>query len=410
MSGPTTSGDAASAVARQRTVGAAAIRAVLTDPGSIGVSFQPILDVQGARTAGWEILARLGDSSTVPTDQWFSAAYALGLGHQLEACVLERVLPQWQLRSPGTFMSINITPMALGVPAIEQLISGHAPLHGLVIELTEQLVPAVQDCWREVCTRLRRLGAMIAIDDIGTGYAELAQILSLRPDIIKLDRGVVATVDRDPAQQALVRFLGEFSDHLDAWVLAEGVERSGQLSTLRDLGVPLAQGWCTGRPHPVPQPCPTRLTGDGPELVGPELVGPELVGPGHRPLHRTGRAPADRPAGTVRADLPVAGLVRPACLVTIGDRLPAGCESLVLLDHGGRPAFVVEPADADGPASRTPVSLLVPADLAAADAARRAMARPRDRRYHPLVCVDPTGHVLGVLAVQDLVLALAAGH
>jgi EAL domain-containing protein (putative c-di-GMP-specific phosphodiesterase class I) len=363
------------------------------------VSFQPILDVRGARTAGWEILARIGDSSTVPTDQWFSAAYALGLGHQLEACVLERVLPQWRLRSPGTFMSINITPMALGVPAIEQLISGHAPLHGLVIELTEQLVPAVQDCWREVCTRLRRLGAMIAIDDIGTGYAELAQILSLRPDIIKLDRGVVATVDRDPAQQALVRFLGEFSDHLDAWVLAEGVERSGQLSTLRDLGVPLAQGWFTGRPHPVPQPCPPRLTGGGPELIEP----------GNPPPHRMGPVRADRPAGTVRTDLPVAGLVRPACLVTMGDRLPAGCESLVLLDHGGRPAFVVEPADADGPASRTPVSLLVPADLATADAARRAMARPRDRRYHPLVCIDPTGRVLGVLAVQDLVLALAAG-
>lgn len=355
------------------TVTASAIRAVLADPQSVAVSFQPLLDVQGNRTAGWEILTRFRRGPDVPTDQWFAAAYGHGLGVPLEAYVLSRVLPAWRLRSPGTFMTFNITPVALGDPAIERLVTLQAPLHGLVVELTEQRGPHARTrCWQGACDRIRHLGAMIAIDDLGTGYGELAEILALRPDIIKLDRSVVATVDRDPAQQALVRFLGDFCGHLDAWVLAEGVERQSQLEALRDLGVPLAQGWFTGRPAPTPRPCPAQLT-------------------------RASEAVPRRP-GTI------ATLARPVALVW--DDAPPGHEPAVRLDPQGRPATVALPTDG-GRATVSPATLLVSPDLPLVEAARRAMARPAPRRFDPLVCIDGSGRVLGVIAVQDLVLALA---
>jgi EAL domain-containing protein (putative c-di-GMP-specific phosphodiesterase class I) len=353
---------------------AATIRAVLADPESVAISFQPILDVQGNRTAGWEILTRFTRRPDVPTDRWFAAAYELGLGTPLEAYVLSRVLPAWRLRSPGTFMTFNITPAALGDPTIERLVAAQAPLHGLVIELTEQLSPhGRQRCWQAACERLRAEGAMIAIDDLGTGYSELAEILALRPDIIKLDRSVVATVDRDPAQQALVRFLGDFCGHLDAWVLAEGVERQGQLEVLRDLGVPLAQGWLTGRPAPVPRPCPAQLT---------------------RESNTTPRRP-----GTV------ATLVRAVSLTWEGR--PDRHEPSIRLDDQGRPVHVTLPSSDGEPAATTPATLLVAPDLPLVETARRAMARSMPGRFDPLVCIDGTGHVLGLVAVQDLVLALA---
>jgi hypothetical protein len=42
--------------------------------------------------------------------------------------------------------------------------------------------------------------------------------------------------------------LGRFAGQLDAWVLAEGVERTAELESLIRLRVPLAQGYLLGRP------------------------------------------------------------------------------------------------------------------------------------------------------------------
>jgi CBS domain-containing protein len=49
----------------------------------------------------------------------------------------------------------------------------------------------------------------------------------------------------------------------------------------------------------------------------------------------------------------------------------------------------------------------VPPDLSLTEAARRAMARRARKRFDPLVCVDATGHVVGVVDLRDLILSLA---
>jgi hypothetical protein len=73
----------------------------------------------------------------------------------------------------------------------------------------------------------------------------------------------------------------------------------------------------------------------------------------------------------------------------------------------GWPVAVELPQECGEPASVSDVSLLVPPDLSTAEAARRAMSRPAQRRFDPLVCIDRTGSVLGVIAVSDLVVTLA---
>jgi hypothetical protein len=95
---------------------------------------------------------------------------------------------------------------------------------------------------------LRLRDAKLAVDDAGTGYAGLQHLMVLRPDLVKLDRALVAGCDRDPAKAALIEMLGRFTGQLDAWVLAEGVERTAELESLIRLRVPLAQGYLLGRP------------------------------------------------------------------------------------------------------------------------------------------------------------------
>ena len=87
---------------------------------------------------------------------------------------------------------------------------------------------------------------MIAVDDTGAGYAGLHHLISVRPEIIKLDRTLVAGIDTDRPRRALVEMFGSFANRFDAWVLAEGVETAAELATLRRIGVPLAQGFLLG--------------------------------------------------------------------------------------------------------------------------------------------------------------------
>ena len=95
---------------------------------------------------------------------------------------------------------------------------------------------------------LRLRDAKLAVDDAGTGDRGLQHLMVLRPDLVKLDRALVAGCDRDPAMAALIEMLGRFTGQLDAWVLAEGVERTAELESLIHLRVPLAQGYLLGRP------------------------------------------------------------------------------------------------------------------------------------------------------------------
>jgi EAL domain-containing protein (putative c-di-GMP-specific phosphodiesterase class I) len=92
------------------------------------------------------------------------------------------------------------------------------------------------------------------VDDAGAGYASFRHILQLRPDVIKVDMSLVSRIDSDPAQQALVGSLLAFAQQSDAVLLAEGVERQGELDELGRIGVPLVQGFLLGRPVVPPLP------------------------------------------------------------------------------------------------------------------------------------------------------------
>lgn len=395
-----------------------AVRAVLACPERISVTYQPILDVSNHRTAGWEILARFADGGPVGPDRWFATAYAQDLGIDLEAAVLREAMSGYRLRSPGTFMTMNVTPAALGDPLIEALIADQAPLNGLVIELTEHLVPPVAGRWQQACARLRALGALVAIDDVGTGYAEISQILELRPQIIKVDRGVIAAIENDPARQALLRFLGDFGDQLDAWLLAEGVETAAQLRIMEELGVPLAQGWLVGAPARTPRPCAAQLTGRNPlpsarPTNGTWPTNGSRLTNGTRSRHTQLAARVEdvmRPARVATAwQVPYTGEFPAMRSDDVEPGSPDGGEQqpVVVLDAAGMPTVVLAPAQPARPQGWSPVSLRVPPHLSLQEAARRAMARPEGFRFDPLVCVDPTGVVLGVITLQDLLLALA---
>ncbi len=122
-----------------------------------------------------------------------------------------------------------------------------------MLEVTERAPVADYPALREALDVLRGTGVRFAVDDAGAGWASLQHVLELSPDFIKLDRALVRGVEDDPSRRTLIEGLLPVAAGMDARVIAEGIEGAAQLEALRELGVPLGQGFFLGRPAELPE-------------------------------------------------------------------------------------------------------------------------------------------------------------
>ncbi len=240
----------------------------LLEPGAIRAVFQPIVRLCDLQPIGYEGLARFPSPPglvALPPDVTLAAAARSGLRHDLEVACWAAMTGAGQ-PPHGRLLFVNVGPDALGHPGLAEL-AERLPAR-LVIELTEQ--DAVQDIKR-IQERLRpwiARGALIAVDDAGAGFTSLEYVAEIRPDFLKLCRGMVAGVDLDASRQAVLRATVAFAREVGARVVAEGVERPEELEVLRAAEVDFGQGWLFGRPGvawpPEPEPAGRRLLASAP--------------------------------------------------------------------------------------------------------------------------------------------------
>ena len=324
----------------------AAIDRILAGQQDLRIVVQPIVDLARGVVCGYEALSRFTGPPDATPDRWFEAAGRLGRSGALEARAIEAALGRRAELPPNCFLSLNVSPHALEAPEVQDVFAQAGALGGIVVELTEQSVVNDYDELLDRLTPLREAGALIAVDDAGAGYASLRHVLAIRPDLVKLDRSLADGVDRDPAKASVVEMLGGLAGRLDAWLLAEGIEREAELETLVSLGVPLVQGYLLARPA-------DDFTLDIPPQIAARL--------------------------RERAAMPAAGLVAELAEPVTGD--PAGLDALMSV----LPSERIQ------------------------DVALRAIARPDGERFGPVVCRDDVGQVVGVVRLERLVAHLAAG-
>ncbi len=227
------------------------------EAGGPSMLFQPIVALASGQVIGTEALARFKAEPYRPPNEWFHDAAEAGLGVELELAAIRNALEQLGQLPAGTYLSVNAGPETVTSTGLFELLS-HAPCSRVVLELTEHVGVEDYATLLVALQRLRATGLRLAVDDAGAGFASLRHILSLRPDIIKLDIGLVRGITDDPGKRALAVALVAFGSEIDAVVLAEGIESAADLHTLRALGVRYGQGYHLGRPALLP--LPTLLT------------------------------------------------------------------------------------------------------------------------------------------------------
>jgi len=223
--------------------------------------YEPIVEVGSKTVFGYEALARGPEGTAYHSPvALFTAAEEFELIFELDCVCRESGLRGAVDFPGGTKLFLNIRPTTIHDPAFrsEQLIEtlerrDLAP-SDVVFEISEQESISSFGAFREMRDYYRSLGFQFALDDTGTGYAGLEELLELEPDYIKIDRAMVSGVDQDPARQDVLAAVLQLADKMGAQVIGEGLDTLEELEMLGRLGIRFGQGWLFGRPTPLRAP------------------------------------------------------------------------------------------------------------------------------------------------------------
>jgi diguanylate cyclase (GGDEF)-like protein/PAS domain S-box-containing protein len=249
------------------------------DRRELTVLWQPVVSLEDHRVTGVEALLRwrhpvLGD---VAPDEVLAVAERAGLVAVLQRWVLREAIAasaQLAAHAPGINIAVNAAPAHVAAGTLVDdvaaaLAEGGLPADRLVVELPEvafELPRATDDV-----AALRLMGVRLALDDLGGSRPTLSRAGGLPVDIIKLDRSLLARVDRDRHARAVCEAVIGLAAALRVDVVAEGVETAGQLAVLQAMGCGYAQGFLLSRP--VPLPVLVELLRSGAGTVWPGAVG-----------------------------------------------------------------------------------------------------------------------------------------
>ncbi len=223
----------------------------------LDIHFQPIVSLKQTAVVGLEALAR---PTHIGVGQLFAKARKAGRLLELDRRCRTRAMEAYRdlnlPRSLRPFLFLNFETSLIdeGVEGSGALFeatraTGLEPTD-IVIELNETKVQDTVTLKRFV-ERHRELGFLIAIDDMGSGHSNLPRIAELRPHIIKIDRSLVAGVDRDFFKQETMKSLVLLGKTIGTLVLAEGVETQAELDTCAALGAEFFQGYHFARAKPA---------------------------------------------------------------------------------------------------------------------------------------------------------------
>jgi EAL domain-containing protein (putative c-di-GMP-specific phosphodiesterase class I)/DNA-binding response OmpR family regulator len=206
--------------------------------------FQPIVSLESGIPVGYEALTRFTDGSR--PDRRFADADAIGLGLDLEVACLEASIDASRQLPATAWLSLNVSPALVLEHGRLASVIGTASTD-VVLEITEHVAIEDYSAFRAAIARLGT-GVRAAIDDAGAGFSSLRHILELRPYAVKLDIGLVRSIETDTARQALIAGMAYFAVKTGCVLVAEGIETPAERGALRALAVQLGQGYLLGRP------------------------------------------------------------------------------------------------------------------------------------------------------------------
>ena len=234
--------------------------------GELSLHYQPQAttgqNVDGDDVTGFEALARWVHPTRgfVPPSDFIPLAEESGLIVEMGEWIMREACREAASWPKPLQIAVNLSPAQFVRGDVVSLVhsilleTGLSPGR-LELEITEGVL--IEDFERglSLLRRLKALGVCISMDDFGSGYSSLTYLQAFPFDKIKIDRGFVMNLGRNPQSAAIVRAVIGLGHGLHVSIVAEGVETQEQLSFLAEEGCDVVQGYFIGKPAPIVRYC-----------------------------------------------------------------------------------------------------------------------------------------------------------
>jgi EAL domain-containing protein (putative c-di-GMP-specific phosphodiesterase class I)/GGDEF domain-containing protein len=222
------------------------------------VYYQPQIDIAAGRIVGLEALIRWPHPKRrfVSPAEFIPAAERLGLIGPIGTFVLETAVAQLAAWTEDGIapaeLAINVSPLQMKersfVDSLDALLSRYrVPARRLVLEITESAAIEQESAIAECLADLRRLGVSLAVDDFGTGYANLSNLTRLPFHKLKIDRSLLPK-SGDERGLRLFTNVVTMAAEIGLVPIAEGVEIADELEAVRSAGCRIVQGYLYAEP------------------------------------------------------------------------------------------------------------------------------------------------------------------
>lgn len=220
------------------------------ESGDFYIAFQPVVDLASFEVFGYEGLARSHTADYPSPLEIISGAidesFMGELGRALRKIAVDEC--------PDYPLFLNIHPAEFDEAWLvrpDDSMSTH--LHEVYLEVTETVPISHYRFCHSVLREIRSKGIRLAVDDLGAGYSNLKYIADLAPEIVKLDRQLIAGLAQQSRLYALVTSIVRLCRELGARVVAEGIETAEELEAVVATGAHYGQGFFLARPaYPAP--------------------------------------------------------------------------------------------------------------------------------------------------------------
>jgi diguanylate cyclase (GGDEF)-like protein len=228
--------------------------------GELRTEYQPIVSTGDGRIIGVEALLRwdhpsrglVSPTTLIPLAEHCGAMTEIGRWVLEEACEARHRWCTYH-QNDGLAMSVNVSAQQLMAPDFtatvqDVLLTTHTDAAVVTLEMTESVFLRDSERTLVVLNDLKVLGMKLALDDFGTGYSSLSYLKQFPVDIVKIDQGFIADLDRDTTSHAIVAAVVDLAHALGLAVVAEGVETVRQRDEVAALGCDACQGYYFARP------------------------------------------------------------------------------------------------------------------------------------------------------------------
>ncbi|HEY1834177.1 MAG TPA: EAL domain-containing protein [Solirubrobacteraceae bacterium] len=231
--------------------------------GGLVVHYQPQMRLDRDSVSAIEALVRWQhpQRGLIEAEDFMTLVEHTGVMRELTTLVLEQALGQqrsWRARGHDLTLAVNISAQSLLEDTFvddlkSQLARAQTPPRRLRLEITESILISEGERVRTVIEALAELGVELSLDDFGTGYSPLTYLTEMPVSELKIDGSFTAAMMHDRPTSIIIAGTVSLAKQLGLALVAEGVETPEQLTRLREIGCPFAQGYLLCRPMSAQQ-------------------------------------------------------------------------------------------------------------------------------------------------------------